>query len=109
MHLRSEMARVIFNIVLTDAVRCMEMCLKYNRAQAPPSSSDKAAFKELITWTWNTTRDPDTLASYEDILSFSFWLSYRCGKSYYQRKFLRVGVVQAIILIESSPVHLMFK
>ena len=79
MHPRTEMARVIFNIVITEAVRCMEMCLKYNRAQAPPSSSDKAAFKELITWTWNTTRDPDTLANYEDTLSASFWLSYRCG------------------------------
>ena len=79
MHPRSKMSRVNFNIVVTDAVRCMETCLKYNRARAPPSSSDKAAFRELVTWTWNATRDPVTLVNYEDVLSASFWLSYRSG------------------------------
>ena len=73
------MSRVNFNIVATDAVRCMETCLKYNRARAPGSSYDKAAFRELVTWTWNTTRDPVTLVNYEDVLSASFWLSYRSG------------------------------
>ena len=75
------MSRILFNIVETDSVRCMETCLKYNRARAPPSASDKAAFTELITWTWNTTRDPDTLLNYEDALSASFWLSYRSDQN----------------------------
>ena len=80
-HPRSDMSRILFNIVETDSVRCMETCLKYNRARAPPSASDKAAFTELITWTWNTTRDPDTLLNYEDTLSNSFWLSYRSDQN----------------------------
>ena len=75
------MSRVLFNVVETDWVRCMETCLKYNRARAPPSAPDKAAFTELITWTWNTTRDPDTLLNYEDALSASFWLSYRLDQN----------------------------
>ena len=75
------MSRVLFNVVETDWVRCMETCLKYNRARAPPSASNKAAFTELITWTWNTTRDPDTLLNYEDTLSNSFWLSYRSDQN----------------------------
>ena len=75
------MSRVLFNTVAIDAVRCMETCLKYNRARAPPSSSDKAAFKELVTWVWNTTRDPNTEVYYEDAFSASFWLSYRSNKN----------------------------
>ena len=75
------MSRILFNIVETYSVRCMETCLKYNRARAPPSASDKAAFTELITWTWNTTRDPDTLLNYEDAFSASFWLSYRSDQN----------------------------
>ena len=74
---RSDMTRVLFNTVAIDAVRCMETCLKYNRARAPPSFSDKAAFTELVTWAWNTTRDPETEVYYEDVFSASFWLSYR--------------------------------
>ena len=76
---RSDMSRVLFNTVAIDAVRCMETCLKYNRARAPPSFSDKAAFTELVTWAWNTTRDPETEVYYEDVFSASFWLSYRSG------------------------------
>ena len=75
------MSRVLFNTVAIDAVRCMETCLKYNRARAPPSSSDKAAFKELVTWVWNTTRDPETEVYYEDAFSAAFWLSYRSDKN----------------------------
>ena len=75
------MSRVLFNTVAIDAVRCMETCLKYNRARAPPSFSDKAAFKELVTWVWNTTRDPNTEVYYEDAFSASFWLSYRSDQN----------------------------
>ncbi len=81
MHPRSDMSRVLFNTVAIDAVRCMETCLKYNRARAPPSSSDKAAFTELATWAWNTTRDPESEVYYEDVFSASFWLSYRSDKN----------------------------
>ena len=77
------MSRVLFNIVATDAVRCMERCLKYNRARAPPSFSSSAAdFTALVTWTWNTTRDPDTLVTYEDVASSAFWLSYRSAQGH---------------------------
>ena len=81
MHPRSDMSRVLFNTVAIDAVRCMETCLKYNRARAPPSSSDKAAFTELATWAWNTTRDPESEVYYEDVFSASFWLSYRSDQN----------------------------
>lgn len=77
MDLRSNVSRVLFNTVETQAVRCMETCPKYNRARAPPSAPDKTAFRELVDWTWSVTRDPDTLSIYEDVVSSSFWLSYR--------------------------------
>ena len=97
---RSDMTRVLFNTVVIDAVRCMETCLKYNRARAPPSFSDKAAFTELVTWAWNTTRDPETEVYYEDVFSASFWLSYRSDQN--QDSFLYFNFYSGILLRRAS-------
>ena len=73
---RFSKARVLFNHVEVSWERCMQTCPKYLRAQAPGFSSQEE-LTELITWAFNTTRDPVTLLDYPDVVSASFWLSFR--------------------------------
>ena len=70
--LRTEKARILFDIVETDAIKCLDKCLKYNRAQAP-IFSDQAEFNELVAWAINITTDPVTKLLYSKVSS-TLWL-----------------------------------
>ena len=66
----------MFNTIYTDATRCLDTCLKCNRAQAP-IFTDQEEMTELMTWAVNTTMDPVNNTNYKDIKSASFWLPIR--------------------------------
>ena len=71
--LRSDKARIIFEIVETDGIKCLDRCQKYNRARAP-IFSDQAEFDELVAWAFNATTDPVTKLLYFAV-SPSFWIA----------------------------------
>ena len=66
----------MFNTIYTDATRCLDTCLKCNRAQAP-IFTDQEEMTELMTWAVNTTTDPTTKIFYKDVVSQAFWLPIR--------------------------------
>ena len=79
--LRSHKTRILFEIISTDAIKCLDQCQKYNRARAP-TFSDQAEFDELAAWGFNATTDPVTKLLYFTI-SPTFWiaLTYKKLKS----------------------------
>ena len=70
---RPDTARVLFETLYSDGIKCLDTCLKYNRAQAP-IFSDQATFDELVSWAINTTVNPVTKAYFKDVVSATFWI-----------------------------------
>ena len=64
--LRPDKARILFETPAEDGIKCLDTCLKYNRAQAP-IFSDQAEFDELLSWTINTSMDPVTKIFFKDV------------------------------------------
>ena len=71
--LRTDKARVLFETIATDGIKCLDTCAKYNQAQAP-IFSDQVEFDELVSWLTNTTRDPVTKLFYKDVIGGAFWV-----------------------------------
>ena len=71
--LRADKARVLFETIATDGIKCLDTCAKYNRAQAP-TFSDQAEYDEMLAWAISTTTDPMTKLYYKDVVSATFWL-----------------------------------
>ena len=72
--LRSDKARILFEIVETDGIKCLDRCQKYNRARAP-IFSDKVEFDKLVAWAFNATTDPVTKLLYTTGYSPTFWIA----------------------------------